>query len=93
MKLPSPSQRETIRTFLHEATDMHIDAVTFAEAESGVRMIVNYKDARGFSHRKTMLSPDGTTMSHIEDMAVLMSEWLAHPATAQNDELQTAGSC
>lgn len=93
MRLPSPQQREVIRTFLHEATDMHVDAVVFEPLASGIRMIVHYKDARGFSHKKSMSSPDGTTMSHIEDMAVLMSEWLVHPTTTKADELQTAGNC
>jgi hypothetical protein len=93
VKLPSPNQREVIRTFLHEATDLHIDAVVFFRPESGIGMTVHYKDARGFSHKKTMRSPDGATMSHIEDMVVLMSEWLVHPTTTKQDELLTAGSC
>jgi hypothetical protein len=51
VKLPSPNQREVIRTFLHEATDLHIDAVVFFRPESGIGMTVHYKDARGFSHK------------------------------------------
>jgi hypothetical protein len=93
MKPPSPVHRDVIRQFLHEATDMHIDGVDITRLPSGMALIVHYRDVRGFSHKKAMQNPNARTMSDIEDMAVLMSEWLVHPTTAKADELATAGSC
>jgi hypothetical protein len=87
MRLPSPVQRDVIRQFLHEATDLHIDGVDFTRLPSGVAMIVHYRNLKGNVQKKAMQSPGATSMGHIEDMAVLMSEWLVHPTTRAGEFL------
>jgi hypothetical protein len=81
MRLPTPNERQAIKQFLHECTDLHIDGVDFAKLPSGVSMTVHYRDFKGHAQKKTISNPDADHMAHIEDMAVLMSEWLVHPAT------------
>jgi hypothetical protein len=44
-------------------------------------MTVHYRDSKATAHKKTISNPDANHMAHIEDMAVLMSEWLVHPTT------------
>ena len=91
--LPSPGQRETFRQFLEESTGLHVDAVEFSRPPSGVAMTIHYRDARGFSHKKHIQSPDARCDQHIVELAVLASEWLGHPSTEQHDLMATAGNC
>jgi hypothetical protein len=45
-----------------------------------------------FLHECTDLhNPDATHIAHIEDMAVLMSEWLVHPAARAGEFLSAGG--
>jgi hypothetical protein len=93
LQLPSPAQCEVMRTFLAESTDLHIEHVAFNRLSSGVCLTVHYRDARDFSHKKHMSAPDARNDNDITDLVVLMSEWLTHPTTVQQDMLQTAGNC
>jgi len=92
MRLPSPEQRETLRHFIAESTETHIDGVAFERLPAGCQMIVHYRDALGFSHRKTISSPDARNDDDVVSMAVIFSDWLSHPFTKQNDALQVAGN-
>jgi hypothetical protein len=85
--IPTPNERAAIKQFLHECTDLHIDGVDFAKLPSGVAMTVHYRDGKGHSQRKSIQNPDVSHMAHIEDMAVLMSEWLVHPSTRAGEFL------
>lgn len=90
--LPNPSERAAIRQFLHESTDLQIDGVDFTRLPSGIALIVHYRDLKGEMQKKAMQNPNARTMDHIEDMVVLMSEWLVHPSTRAGEFL-SAGSC
>lgn len=91
--MPSPVQRETMHLFLAESTGLHIDQVAFTRPASGCVLTVHYRDVLGNSHKKSMTAPDAKSWSDLEDLVVLMSEWLSHPTTTQSDMLQTAGNC
>ena len=91
MKLPSPDQRYVIKTFLAESTNTYIDAVEFEKLASGCAMIVHYRDARGFAHRKRMESPDARNDNDVTDLVVLFSEWLGHGTTKLADAQVVAG--
>jgi hypothetical protein len=54
-------------------------------------MTVHYRDTKGNAQRKTIQNPDATHIAHIEDMAVLMSEWLVHPAARAGEFLSAGG--
>jgi hypothetical protein len=89
--IPTPNERAAIKQFLYECTDLHIDGVDFTHLPSGVAMTVHYRDAKGHAQRKTIQNPDATHIAHIEDMAVLMSEWLVHPAARAGEFLSAGG--
>lgn len=82
-----------MKKFLAEATLLHIDHIEFNRLSSGLCLTIHYRDARGFSHKKHISSPDAKNDNDILDLTVLASEWLGHPATAERDLLTTAGNC
>lgn len=92
MMMPGPKARETIKVFLSEACKMHIDGVDFRPLSSGIACTVHYRDLGGHSHKKTMSAPEARNMSDIEDMIILVSEWLNHGTTKQLDMLKVAGN-
>jgi hypothetical protein len=54
-------------------------------------MTVHYRSPKGQAQHKTMSNPDARSMSDIEDMVVLMSEWLVHPAARAGEFLSAGG--
>jgi hypothetical protein len=85
--IPTPNERAAIKQFLHECTDLHIDAAEVTGMASGVSLTVHYRSPKGQAQHKTMSNPDARSMSDIEDMVVLMSEWLVHPSTRAGELL------
>lgn len=73
MRLPSPSEIETIKTFLTEVSGLFVEGVEFGKPASGLSLRVWYRDMRGNSQRRTMLGPD---TKNFQDLVILMSDWL-----------------
>lgn len=88
LRLPSPQEREIMRVFLMEATDMQIDGLEFDKPASGVRMVATYRDVLGHTRKKQIVSPDARNGDDIQDMVVMLSEWLTHNAASHLDSLK-----
>jgi hypothetical protein len=77
---PTPNERQAIKQFLHECTDLHIDGVDFAKLTSGVSMTVHYRDSQRPRAEEGISNPTRTTWRTSRTWQFLMSDgWCIRP--------------
>lgn len=68
--LPSPAQTETVKQFLADSTNLHIDGIRYARHGAGLFLRCDYRDLKGFTQKQSLTAPD---TDDFQELAVEMS--------------------